>query len=152
MPFQQRRIIIKPTPFELLREFHETYGAAIDQPFTEDLIDLRMNLISEESREVEEEIDKAFPLGEQHLGYYEYLPFNPSLIDKKALTKELADLMYVTIGFATTFGLPLEEVFYEVHKSNMSKLGPDGEVLRREDGKILKSELYKEPIIDHLFE
>ena len=60
--------------------------------------------------------------------------------------------MYVTIGFAITFGLPLEEVFYEVHKSNMSKLGPDGEVLRREDGKILKSELYKEPIIDHLFE
>lgn len=151
LPFQQRRIIIKPTPFELLREFHETYGAAIDQPFTEDLIDLRMNLISEESREVEEEIDKAFPLGEQHLGYYEYLPFNPSLIDKKALTKELADLMYVTIGFATTFGLPLEEVFYEVHKSNMSKLGPDGEVLRREDGKILKGINYKEPDLDQFF-
>jgi len=59
--------------------------------------------------------------------------------------------MYVTIGFATTFGLPLEEVFYAVHESNMSKLGPNGEVLRREDGKILKGSNYKEPDLDQFF-
>ena len=75
----------------------------------------------------------------------------PDMVDKRKLTKELADLMYVTIGFATTFGLPLEEVFYEVHKSNMSKLGPNGEVLRREDGKILKGINYKEPDLDQFF-
>ena len=134
MPLQQRRIAIKPTPFELLREFHETYGAAIDQPFNHDLLLLRESLLREEYMEV----------------LQESLVF-PDMVDKRKLTKELADLMYVTIGFATTFGLPLEEVFYEVHKSNMSKLGPNGEVLRREDGKILKGSNYKEPDLDKFF-
>lgn len=134
MPLQQRRIIIKPTPFELLREFHETYGAAIDKDFSHDLLLLRESLLREEYMEV----------------LQESLVF-PDMVDKKKLTKELADLMYVTIGFATTFGLPLEEVFYEVHKSNMSKLGPNGEVLRREDGKILKGINYKEPDLDQFF-
>ena len=135
MPLQQRRIIIKPTLFELLREFHETYGAAIDQDFSLDLILLREKLLAEEFYEVLQEI----------------LYFETPEFYKKKLTKELADLMYVTIGFATTFGLPLEEVFYEVHKSNMSKLGPNGEVLRREDGKILKGINYKEPDLDQFF-
>jgi hypothetical protein len=31
----------------------------------------------------------------------------------------------------------------KVHKSNMSKLDVDGNVIRREDGKVLKSDLYK---------
>ena len=134
MQLQQRRIAIKPTLFELLREFHETYGAAIDQPFNHDLLLLRESLLREEYMEV----------------LQESLVF-PDMVDKRKLTKELADLMYVTIGFATTFGLPLEEVFYEVHKSNMSKLGPNGEVLRREDGKILKGSNYKEPDLDKFF-
>lgn len=125
--------------FELLREFHETYGAAYDKDFEFELLKLREKLLYEEFEEVMMEIS-------DHFGWQEVQP-----IDKKKLTKELADLMYVTIGFATTFGLPLEEVFYEVHKSNMSKLGPNGEVLRREDGKILKSELYKEPDLDKYF-
>ena len=135
MPLQQRRIIIKPTLFELLREFHETYGAAIDQDFSLDLILLREKLLAEEFYEVLQEI----------------LYFETPEFYKKKLTKELADLMYVTIGFATTFGLPLEEVFYAVHESNMSKLGPNGEVLRREDGKILKGSNYKEPDLDQFF-
>lgn len=124
--------VLKPTVFELLREFHETYGAAIDLPFEDKLLGLREKLLQEELSEVIEE-SIALP------------------IDRKKLTKELADLMYVTIGFATTFGLPLEEVFYAVHESNMSKLGPNGEVLRREDGKILKGSNYKEPDLDQFF-
>lgn len=59
--------------------------------------------------------------------------------------------MYVTIGFATTFGLPLEEVFYAVHESNMSKLGPDGKPIYREDMKVLKGPNYKEPDLDQFF-
>lgn len=38
-----------------------------------------------------------------------------------------------------------EEIFHEVHKSNMSKLGLDGKPVLREDGKILKGPLYVEP-------
>ena len=146
MPFQQRRIIIKPTPFELLREFHETYGAAIDKDFNLELLDLRIKLIKEEWNEVLDEVFDGCKIGLK-----EDKKLHPENIDKKKLTKELADLMYVTIGFATTFGLPLEEVFYEVHKSNMSKLTKDGKVLLREDGKVLKSDQYKEPDLDQFF-
>lgn len=33
----------------------------------------------------------------------------------------LADMQYVIVGTALTFGLPLEEAFEEVHRSNMTK-------------------------------
>lgn len=36
------------------------------------------------------------------------------------------------------------EGFRRVHESNMSKITADGKVLRREDGKVLKSDQYKE--------
>ena len=40
------------------------------------------------------------------------------------LLKELADLVYVTYGYAATYGWDLDEAFRRVHASNMSKLGP----------------------------
>jgi len=67
------------------------------------------------------------------------------------LTKELADLLYVTIGFAVTFGLPLVEVFERVHQSNMSKLGEDGKPIYREDGKVMKGPNYQPPQLGDLF-
>jgi predicted HAD superfamily Cof-like phosphohydrolase len=39
------------------------------------------------------------------------------------------------------------EVFEEIHRSNMSKLDADGKPVRREDGKVLKSDLYFPPDI-----
>lgn len=36
----------------------------------------------------------------------------------------------------------MDKIFTEVHRSNMSKLDKDGKVLRRDDGKVLKSDLY----------
>jgi predicted HAD superfamily Cof-like phosphohydrolase len=41
----------------------------------------------------------------------------------------------------------IEDVFDEIHKSNMSKLGVDGKPVYREDGKILKGENYFRPDI-----
>lgn len=123
------------TPFEAVLEFHKTYNVPINVPFTEELVDLRVSLCVEECKEVEEEL---------------WLN-SPEFIDKKRLTKELADLLYVTIGTAVTFGLPLEEVFNEVHKSNMSKLGEDGKPIMRSDGKVLKGKNYKEPDLDKYF-
>lgn len=123
------------TPFEAVLEFHKTYNVPINVPFTEELVDLRVSLCVEECKEVEEEL---------------WLN-SPEFIDKKRLTKELADLLYVTIGTAVTFGLPLEEVFNEVHKSNMSKLGEDGKPIMRSDGKVLKGKNYKEPDLDKFF-
>lgn len=48
-----------------------------------------------------------------------------------------ADLVYVAIGTAVACGIPFDEVWNEVHRSNMDKF-PGGVVTRREDGKILK--------------
>lgn len=49
----------------------------------------------------------------------------------------LADIIYIACGTAVAYGIPLDKIFDEVHRSNMAKL-VDGKVLRREDGKIQK--------------
>ncbi len=125
------------TPYEMVRQFHDYFGVDVDKEFSYESVHLRRDLMTEELVEIEDEFYRL------ELG----LPIN-----KTKLTKELADLMYVTIGTAVTFGLPLEEVFTEVHKSNMSKLGDDGKPVRRADGKILKGENYKEPELDKYFD
>ena len=58
----------------------------------------------------------------------------------KAMTglKELAALVYVCYQYAENLGWDLDEALNRVHRSNMSKLGEDGNPLRREDGKVLK--------------
>jgi len=62
----------------------------------------------------------------------------------------LADLLYVVYGAGLSFGLDLEPLFTEVHRSNMSKTGGR----KREDGKWEKPESYSKaklkPIIDEM--
>ena len=59
--------------------------------------------------------------------------------------KELADLVYVCFQYAENMEWDLEEAMFRVHKSNMSKLGLDGNPIRRADGKILKGPNYEPP-------
>jgi len=113
-----------------VREFHEKFGIPVANQVTFsdldiDILDLRINLIQEESEEVEKAI---------------YLEG----IDDVA--KELCDLLYVTYGTILTLGLQdkIEECFNEVHRSNMSKLGKDGKPIYRQDGKLLKGENYSQ--------
>lgn len=54
----------------------------------------------------------------------------------------LADLMYVLLGTACTWGIDLGPIFNEVHRSNMTKAFSDGLTHYREDGKVLKSPDY----------
>ena len=68
------------------------------------------------------------------------------------LIKELADLVYVTYGYAATFGWELDEALRRVHASNMSKLGKDGKPIYRDDGKVLKGENYEPPYLKDLVE
>ena len=112
-------------------------GADITALDNHDLLEMRMELIDEEVEEVSQELPTYFPDGGR--------------MDKAAITKELADLLYVTYGFAVTFGLPIDEVFERVHRSNMSKLGDDGKPIYREDGKVLKGPNYQPPELDDLF-
>lgn len=67
--------------------------------------------------------------------------------DLENIAKELADIIYIVCGTAVSYGIPLDRVFDEVHRSNLSKLGEDGKPLRREDGKILKGPNYSPPDI-----
>lgn len=60
----------------------------------------------------------------------------------------IADLVYVAIGMAVEFGIPLTAVWNEVQRSNMAKRDPiTGEVLHRADGKVLKPEGWTPPDI-----
>lgn len=109
--------------------FNQPVGVSLEN---DDLIHLREMLIVEEYYEVMEELIQPHP-------------------DPAALTKELADLLYVVYGCAVTFGLPIDEVFERVHRSNMSKLDDDGKPIYREDGKVLKGPNYEKPNLDDLF-
>jgi predicted HAD superfamily Cof-like phosphohydrolase len=66
----------------------------------------------------------------------------------------LGDQLYILFGTILKHGLQhkIEEVYDEIHRSNMSKLDPDGQPIFREDGKILKSELYFKPDIRRILE
>lgn len=127
-----------------VRAFHTAFGLSNDVPFTPELLELRKRLIAEEVQELNAEIDKA--VAELKSG---------GEISKKTLLdmlKEMADVQYVLSGMSVTFGLPIRAVYARVHESNMSKLGPDGKPLRREDGKVLKGPDYHPPTLDDLAE
>ncbi len=60
------------------------------------------------------------------------------------IKKEAADLLYVLAGLFVDFGWDMQVIFNRVHQSNMSKLDENGKPIFREDGKVLKSNRYKE--------
>jgi predicted HAD superfamily Cof-like phosphohydrolase len=68
--------------------------------------------------------------------------------DLIGIADALADIVYVAYGTALTYGIDLDGVLQEVHRSNMSKLNSDGKPLIRHDGKVLKSERYFPPDIE----
>ena len=45
--------------------------------------------------------------------------------DMVEVADALTDLLYVVYGAGHAFGIDLDECFAEVHRSNLSKLGPD---------------------------
>ena len=62
------------------------------------------------------------------------------------------DMLYILCGTLLKHGLQhkIEEVFKEIQSSNMSKLDVNGNPIYREDGKVLKSELYFKPDIQSI--
>lgn len=59
----------------------------------------------------------------------------------------LGDQLYILCGTILKHGMQhvIEDVFAEIHSSNMSKVGKDGKAILREDGKILKGPDYFKP-------
>jgi predicted HAD superfamily Cof-like phosphohydrolase len=64
----------------------------------------------------------------------------------------LGDLLYILCGTIIEHGLQykIEEVFNEIQRSNMSKLGENGEPIYRDDGKVLKGPNYFKPDINKI--
>lgn len=66
----------------------------------------------------------------------------------------LGDQLYILCGTILKHGLQhkIEEVFQEIQRSNMSKLDENGQPIYREDGKVMKSDLYFKPDIKSILE
>jgi predicted HAD superfamily Cof-like phosphohydrolase len=111
----------------MVREFHETYGVPI-MPVpsfpSHERCALRESLLEEEWIELREAQAKR---------------------DIVEVADALADMLYIIHGTALEYGIPLDSVVSEVHRSNMSKLGADGKPIMREDGKVLKGPNYFKP-------
>ena len=59
----------------------------------------------------------------------------------------LGDLLYVIFGAAIEFGLDMEPIVDEIHRSNLTKLGADGKPIRAANGKVLKGPDFERPDI-----
>ena len=103
----------------MVRDWHRRFGVVEQQKpknVNNATFALRYDLIREELSEF------------QHAGA------NGDLV---GVADALADLLYVVYGTAVSYGIDMEPIFTEVHRSNMSKGNP--EVLRAPNGKILKA-------------
>ena len=66
----------------------------------------------------------------------------------------LGDMLYILCGTIIEHGMQhkIEDVFNEIQRSNMSKLGENGEPIYREDGKVLKGPNYFKPNIKSILD
>ncbi len=137
-------------PMDLVRQFHDVYdvpvvttGADVDVSN----LGMRMALIAEEFAELVGAVFGPAAEGVVLQGYGDAVAYDDEKRDTVAAADALADLVYVAYGMALETGIPLTEVLAEVQRSNLSKLDPDGKVLRRADGKVLKGPGFREPDI-----
>lgn len=127
---------------DIVNEFHRSFKHPIDEQWTVKLLELRKNLIREESNEVIEEFVNMIIDLERGKSI--------SLVQRTNLLKELCDLQYVLSGAAVALGLDIQTAFNRVHASNMSKLGKDGKPVYRKDGKVIKGPDYIPPNLKDL--
>lgn len=124
--------------FQSVKKFHEVNGLSIlNEPIdmhelhphgpssSTPLWRLRTSLHAEEMNEIEDAMIDG--------------------TDLVPIADAICDLIYVLCGTAVSFGIPLDECFAEVQRSNMSKLGDDGKPIVRNDGKILKGPNFVKP-------
>ena len=119
-------------PIAAVEKFHETYQLLSNHSPTvaipEAIKTLRYELMKEENEEYKEAVD------------------NNDLVE---VADALGDMLYILCGTIITHGMQhkISEVFEEIQRSNMSKLGLDGKPIYREDGKVMKGPNYFKPDI-----
>lgn len=102
---------------EMVREFHLKHGFPVEiQPGADPKTDLvRVHLIAEEGV-----AELALAIANR---------------DRVGIADALGDLAYVLFGAAVTYGIPLQEVFEEIHRSNMTKaVRKEGDTRLRDKG------------------
>ncbi|MBH46270.1 MAG: hypothetical protein CMC93_06605 [Flavobacteriaceae bacterium] len=113
-------------------QFHNAFGIDSKNHPTTDIpkqtVSLRYNLMKEENDEYLEAAQ------------------NNDLIE---VADALGDMLYILCGTILSHGMQdkITEVFHEIQRSNMSKLGSDGKPIYRADGKVLKGPNYFKPDI-----
>ena len=118
-----------------VQEFHEAFGLGVEQNPVANLsvqkLKLRFDLMDEENKEYLEAAE------------------NNDLIE---VADALGDMLYILCGTILEHGMQhkIEEVFNEIQRSNMSKLGADGKPIYREDGKVMKGPNYFKPNIESI--
>lgn len=157
---------------EQVREFYAAFNQdvppsesqpSLDNDVIKDRVDLKMDLIAEEFFELVEAVygKKASDLIESQWSAAKALDDGNRDIVETA--DALADMEYVIAGMAIEANIPLDEVFDNVHESNMSKLGEDGKPILSDgvtpdprdgkvkpNGKILKGANFWEPNIPEI--
>lgn len=142
------------TSYEQVKEFHEVFGHPVGEkpevPHDDRLV-LRVALILEEAMELADAMGFSTDDTKDAINYM-LNRIGPKVYDDEidivAVADALGDLDYVVNGAALECGINLPAVTTEVHRSNMTKLGPDGKPIYREDGKILKGEGYEPPNLE----
>jgi len=115
-----------------VRDFHDAFkipnATQVDGKLSPKDFELRHRLMQEENEEYLEAAQNG---------------------DIVEIADALGDQLYILCGTILKHGLQhkIEEVFNEIQRSNMSKLDAEGNPIYREDGKILKSEMYFRPDI-----
>ena len=115
------------TNFEKVELFMKTFGQEVKKSASlssENINNLRLNLIKEEFEELKEALNKK---------------------DLVEIADALTDILYVTYGAGHAFGINLDKCFDEVQKSNMSKLDKNGKPIYNESGKVMKGPNYFKP-------
>ncbi len=111
-----------------VREWHEHFKVPVldDPALPPGRRDMRLSILEEEVRELRDAVEAG------------------NMVE---VLDALCDIQYVLDGTFLEFGLHKvkENAFAEVHASNMSKLGEDGEPILREDGKVLKGPNFRRP-------
>ena len=117
--------------------FQRTFGLPIETSPTarlsENIVTLRHRLMAEENEEYLEAARQG---------------------DMVEIADALGDMLYILCGTIVSHGMPdiSGEVFTTIQASNMSKLGPDGNPIYREDGKVMKGPDYFRPDIAGVLE
>ena len=120
---------------ECVKKFHEVYKLNYKNiptaKLNDEKIELRFNLMAEENQEYLEAAN------------------NNDLVE---VADALGDMLYILCGTIIEHGMQdkIEEVFDEIQRSNMSKLGKDGKPIYREDGKVMKGPNYFKPNISKI--